>query len=185
MRRLIRAEAVGKEVVFLRSGFRHLVAVGLVGDREVDLYVSRSAVKGPTKRPAMMVPGNPGLTQLKSNSSPGLPSESVTERDAPMAPLAKTFMPCGTLMRDLRREAVGHETGGGEPAPGIQQVADGFLNRRELQAFDGTVFLAGDDPLVVEGPAGALARCESFGRGYPDGAVSEALAGEHFCRLHR
>ena len=41
------------------------------------------AVTGPTYRPAITVPGNPGLVQLKSNWSPGFPLASVTGFEPP------------------------------------------------------------------------------------------------------
>ena len=78
----------------------------------------------------------------------------------------------------LGGEAVGHVAGGGKPAGGIEQIGDGLLDGGELEAFDGAVFVAGDDAFVFKGPVGGLAGDEGRGRCDADGAVGEALAGE-------
>src|ERR1017187_7337026 len=90
---------------------------------------------GPTNRPAITVPGNPGFFQLKWNSSPGLPPLNVTDFAAPSAPLAKTFMPWGTRMLISRGNPVGIVPGGGNPAGGVKRVSDGLRNGGQLEAF--------------------------------------------------
>jgi hypothetical protein len=134
-----------------------------MADGEIDLDVAGAGGEGDrAKRPAMTVPGNPGLSHLKSYSSPGLPLARVTEWDPPCAPLAKTFMPCGHFDVQLRCETIGHVAGGGEPARGVEQVSDGLLDGGELEALDGAVFIAGDGAFVNEGPV-VLAGGERFG----------------------
>ena len=76
-------------------------------------------------------------------------------------------------------EAVGHKAGRGEPARGVKQVADGFLNGGELEAFNGTVFVAGDNAVVDEGPVHGLRVNEGRVCGDADGAVSSALGLKH------
>jgi hypothetical protein len=80
-------------------------------------------------------------------------------------------------------EAVGHEAGGGEPAGGIKQVADGFLDGGELEPFDRAVFVASDDAVVDEGPVGRLAVNEGRAGGNADGAVCGALGFEQFAGI--
>ena len=89
-------------------------------------------------------------------------------------------MPWGTRMCNLGGEAVGHEAGHGKPAGRIEQVADGLLDGGELEAFDGAVFVAGDDAVVDEGPVDGLAVDEGRVCGDADGAVGGALALEEF-----
>ena len=70
--------------------------------------------------------------------------------------------------------------GGGEPARRIEQIGNGLLNRGELEAFDGAVFIAGDGAFVLEGPVVGLAVGEGRGGSDANGAVGGALAGEKF-----
>ena len=105
----------------------------------------------------MMVPGKPGLVQLKSYWSPGLPSASLTERGAPCAPLAYYSHSLRHADVDFGGEAVGQVAGGGKPARGIEQVGDGLLDGCELQAFDRAVFVTGDGAFVFECPTRGLA----------------------------
>ncbi len=70
----------------------------------------------------------------------------------PCAPLAMTVMPCGTRMWISAVKRSSQIAGDGEPARGVEQVGDGFLNGGELEAFDGAVFGAGDDAVIIEGP---------------------------------
>ena len=80
-------------------------------------------------------------------------------------------------------EAVGHEAGHGKPAGRIEQIADGLLNGGELEPFDGTVFVAGDDAVVNEGPVSGLAVGEGRVGGDADGAVGGALALEQLAGI--
>jgi len=80
-------------------------------------------------------------------------------------------------------EAVGHEACGGEPAGRIKQVADGFLDGREFEAFDRAVFVASDDAVVDEGPVGRLAVNERRAGGNADGAVGGALGFKQFAGI--
>jgi hypothetical protein len=131
----------------------------------------------------MTVPGKPGLVHLKSYSSPGLP---LGERDglggARWRRWRRRACPAGRGCA-FGGEAVGHVAGGGEPARGIEQVADGFLDGGELEAFDRAVFVAGDDAVVDEGPVGRLAGNEGRAGGNADGAVGGALAFEQFAGI--
>ena len=85
----------------------------------------------------------------------------------------------------LGGEAVGHVAGGGEPARGVKQIADGLLNGGQLEAFDGSVFVAGDGAVVDEGPVAGLAGDEWSSRGDANGAVGGTLAIEQSCRFRR
>ena len=68
----------------------------------------------------------------------------------------------------------------GNQRAGIEQVGDRLLDGGQLQAFDGTVFVAGDDAFVFKGPVRRLGPATNGrGRGDADGAVGEPLAGEH------
>ena len=127
----------------------------------------------------MTVPGKPGLVPVEVELVAGL---AVGEGDRD----ARSLCAAGKdphALRDadvhLGGEAIGHEAGGGEPARGIEQVGDGLLDGGQLEAFDGAVFAAGDDAVVLEGPVSGLAGSEGGGRGDANGAVGGALASEH------
>ncbi len=177
------SEAVGEEVVFLRSGFSHLVASGLVADGEVDLDVAGSSREGAKVAAGDDGTGEARLIPVEVELVAGL---AIGEGDGfgrALDAAGEDLHPLRHFDVELGSEAVGHEAGGGEPARSVEQVGNGFLNSGQLEAFNRAVFVAGDDAFVFECPMGGLARGEWLGRRDADGSVGEALAGEKLAGL--
>ena len=117
--------------------------------------------------PATMVPGKPGLVQLKLYSV-RLPSAGFA--CAGRAAADDAFVG-GDAEVHLGGEAVGEEAGHREPAAGVEQDADGFGDGGELDAFDGAGVGAGEGAGIVEGEGGGGVLGEGGGGGDADGGV--------------
>ena len=126
------AEGAGHELELLGGGAGRSrgACLVLLGDEDVDV-VDAGAETGSRNLPAMMVPGKPGLVQLKLNSVrlPGRLLVRLTRYAA-----ADDALVGGDADVDLGGEAVGVEAGHGEPAAGIEQDADGVVDGGELDA---------------------------------------------------
>ena len=102
-----------------------------------------------------MVPGKPGLVQLKVNSV-RLPGRLFAA--AARCRCRLTRVVAGDADVHLGGEAVGEEAGHGKPAAGVEQDADGVGDGGELDAFDGAGVGAFESAgvLEVEGGGGAF-----------------------------
>ena len=155
---------------------RELVAGGLVADGEVDLDVASADGEWVNEAAGDDSAGEAGLRPVEVVLAAGL---SVGEDDLLGSAEAAAGNDAHTL-RDadvhLGGEAIGHKAGGWEPASGVKEITDGLLNGGQLEALDGSVFIAGDGAVVDEGPAAGLAGGECNSRGDANGAVGGTLA---------
>ena len=141
------------------------------------------AVNGPTIAAGDDGAGEAGLVPVEVELVAGLAAGEGDGVGRALRAAGKDAHALRHLDVDLRGEAIGHVAGGGEPARGIEQVGDGLLDGGQLEAFDGAVFVAGDDALVVEGPVDGLSGGEGLGRRDADGAVGEPFAGEQLAGI--
>ena len=151
------AEAVGEEVVFAGGGLGQRVGRGLMGDGEVDLDVAGAGGDGRQIAAGNDGSGKAGLGPIEVVLVAGLAAGEGDGLGGAGGAAGEDAHPLRDADMDFGGEAVGHEAGGGKPAGGVEQVADGFLDGGELEAFDGAVFVAGDGAVVDEGPVGGLA----------------------------
>ncbi len=177
------AKVFAEKVELFGSGLGELVAEGLVGDGEVDLHVTGAGSIGAEVAAGDDGAGKAGLIPLEIELVAGL---AAGERDGVGGALlaaGEDLHALGNTDVDLGGEAVGQVAGHGEPAGGIEEVGDGLLNGSELEAFDGAVFLACDDAVVLEGPVLGLSLDDGRDGCDADGAVGEALAGEELAGI--
>jgi hypothetical protein len=151
------AEAVGEEVVLFGGGLGELVARGLMADGEVDLDVAGAGGEGAEIAAGDDGAGEAGLGPVEVELVAGLAAGEGGGMGRALRAAGEDLHALGTRMciSAVKRSVM--KPVSGEPAAGIEQVGDGFLDGGQLEAFDGAVFIAGDGAVVVEGPMVGLA----------------------------
>ena len=149
-----------------------------MGDGQINLDVARSGGHRADVAPGDDRSGKSGFGPVEVELIARL---AVGQRDGlgfPVAAAGKDAHALGNADVHLGGEPVGEVARHRKPAGRVEQVGDRLLDRGQLQALNGAVFIAGNHTLVHEGPVVDRSFHKGRQRRNADGAVGGALAGE-------